>query len=167
MILARTALATLAVVTAAGVAAAAAVSRASAERPRVLTVATAGLTERARLGPSCLSTEPGGVRACTSYVYPGPPPGVLPVRGGSRLTIQTGATASSMILRLHVRRRGARSQGRVLWTARARAPAGGARVWRVRLPRNLPRSVYLGIFVEYPDFGHATFEAGVRVGPCP
>ncbi len=140
-----------------------------AEEPRRTLLTSEGLTVRAELGPSCLYGRPVGQEPrnilCTDKFYnPGPGRAALPVRGGGRLVVTTGAAAKYVRVSYEKPNRDGTGPVVVFRGGRARRADRAGLRWKTRLPKRVRAARNVVVGVKFRDGAIASFGTRISTG---
>ena len=142
------------------------------EEPRRTLLTSAGLTIRAALGTRCLYDRPAGEEPrnvlCTDTRYnPLPTHAALPVKGGGRLVITTGAPAKNVTVSYDKPNRERTAPVGVLRGGKAQRMNQAGLRWRIKLPRKISAARVIRVGVGFRDGASAGFGARITTaGGC-
>ncbi len=136
------------------------------EQPRRTLLTSAGLTIRAALGNRCLYDRPAGEEPrnilCTDTLYnPLPTRAALPVRGGNRLVIRTGAPAKRVSVYYDKPNRARTAPVGVLKGSSAQRMNQAGLRWKIKLPRKIRAARVIRVGVKFRDGANAVFGARI------
>ncbi len=139
----------------------------SVERPGRLVLTSGGLMIRAALGSRCLYDRPPGDEPrnilCTDVlVSPLPTRAALPVKGGRRLLIRTGAPATAVSVSYDKPNRTRTDSVAVFGSRKARRVDETGLRWRTKLPKRVGAARVVRVFVRFRGLATASF--GARIG---